>query len=103
MYIALDSPESLLLPKIPSIKRRAELELAGGTLPVYVTREEDAIVGFGKKDELACFYCGFGKEEGHDYACRYLWWMGGLNEQKFHGNVYIDVPKGGVKPSKSYF
>ncbi len=103
MYLLLDTSENLLLPEIESIEGRRAAEIVGGTLPVYVHREEDAVIGFGKKGELACFYCGFSKGGGHDYACPYVWWAHELHEQRHRGNCYIDVPAGGVKPSKSFF
>jgi hypothetical protein len=81
-----------------TIAERDAAEKAGGEmLPVYVKRERECVVTHEPAGSLACFYCGFGKGQGHDWAC-YTWWASELNEQQFHGAAYIDVPAGGVRP-----
>lgn len=86
-----------------TIAERRTAEEVGGRLPVYVKREKACVVTYAQPGTLACFYCGFGKGEGHDLACRYVWWATKLDEQDGPDGATIDVPKGGVRASESFF
>ena len=87
----------------PNTVKREKQEKLGGWLPVYIEAEPCVVSGA----TFRCFYCGFGHKEGHDLACRYLWWSGrdGYPERGKHGTAdhIILVPKGGIPPSESMF
>jgi len=87
----------------PNTVKRQALEKLGGWLPVYIEAEPCCVTG----DTFRCFYCGFGHDKGHDYACPYLWWSGNKDypERGKHGTKdhIILVPKGGLPPSQSMF
>lgn len=78
----------------PNTTRRSEQEKTGGCwLPLYIEAEKCVVSGA----TCRCFYCGFGVNEGHDFACLYLTTPSFPVPQKFSGkDTVIFVPKGGL-------
>jgi hypothetical protein len=84
-----------------TIAERRAAEKVGGWLPVFVRREEKCVVTHEPVGALACIYCGFGKGDGHDYACRYVHFQGEVREGE-EGTMVL-VPAGGLPASESFF
>jgi len=84
-----------------TVIREKQEKIGGCWLAVYIEAEPCVVSGA----TLRCFYCGFGHNEGHDFACRYLWHADKLPTRGKAGTTahIILVPKGGVPPSESMF
>jgi len=84
-----------------TVKREKQEKIGGCWLPVYIEAEPCVVSGA----TFRCFYCGFGHNEGHDFACRYLWHHSTLPTRGKEGTKdhIILVPKGGIPPSESMF